>query len=359
MSIPQTLHPKLSPSLLGQAVPLILDWYDNAKKPLPWRQKPTPYHVWISEIMLQQTRTAAVIPYYERFLAAIPNIQALADIRDDELMKLWEGLGYYSRARNLKKAAQKIVSDFGGELPKTAKELKTLSGIGAYTAGAISSIAFGEPSAAVDGNVLRVIMRLCACFDDIMLLSTKNHVKDALEKVYPSGKQAGMLTEALMELGENICIPNGEPKCLDCPLSEICLALKTNTRTQLPVRTPKKPRRIETRTVLLLRCGKNYALCKRADSGLLAGLWEFPNIEGKLCDDDILAAARKLGAKPTSYVSLGNATHIFTHIEWHMTGYLVECDSLPSDMIPAPSNKIQTDYAIPRAFHAYTKQILS
>lgn len=343
--------------LLQKAVPLLLSWYREAKKPLPWRLSPTAYHVWISEIMLQQTRIEAVIPYYERFLAAIPDVRALSEIDEGELLKLWEGLGYYSRARNLKKAAQRIMSDFGSELPHTAKELRTLNGIGPYTAGAIASIAFGEPSAAVDGNVLRVIMRLCACRDDIMQGGTREKVTKALEAVYPSGKEAGEFTQSLMELGENICIPNGEPKCLDCPLAELCLALKDDLRGELPVRAPKKPRRIEKRTVLLLRCKDRYALSRRDKKGLLAGLWEFPNIQGALDEQEACETARALGAAPISVTGIGDALHIFTHIEWHMTGYLIECEGLPDTLAHATPDEIRKEYAIPKAFRAYLEQI--
>ena len=343
--------------LLRKAVPLLIRWYGGEKNPFPWRQDPTAYHVWISEIMLQQTRTAAVIPYFERFVTVLPSIEALAAVDDDLLMKLWEGLGYYSRARNLKKAAKLVMTNFGGQLPQTAAELESLPGIGPYTAGAIASIAFGRPNAAVDGNVLRVVMRLSACRDDVMLGATKRRVTEALESVYPSGKQAGELTEALMELGEKICIPNGEPHCFDCPLSELCLAVARGEQNTLPVRTPKKPRRTEERTVLLMRCGNRYALSKRPEGGLLSGLWEFPNILGALDEKGALAAAEELGAKAVSVRPLADAVHIFTHIEWHMTGYLVECEALPKGMAQANALEIGEKYAIPNAFRAYTDMI--
>lgn len=344
-------------SLLERAVPLLLAWYGEAKRPLPWRMEPTAYHVWVSEIMLQQTRIEAVIPYYERFLKRLPDIKALADVPEGELLKLWEGLGYYSRARNLKKAAMQIMSDFGGSLPESAAELRTLAGIGPYTAGAIASIAFGKPCAAVDGNVLRVVTRLCACRDDIMQSATRERVTAALEQVYPVGRDAGNLTQALMELGESVCIPNGEPRCLDCPLAEHCLALRQNLRDELPVRTPKKPRRIENRTVLLLRHGETYALRKRGKAGLLAELWEFPSTEGTLDETSALEAARALGATPVKISSAGEATHIFTHVEWHMTGYFVECSALPDSLAHATPTEIRRDFAVPKAFRAYLAQI--
>ena len=326
----------LSREVLGQAVPRLLRWYAQVKKPLPWRLSPTAYHVWISEIMLQQTRISAAIPYYERFLAALPDVRALAEVDDEVLMKLWEGLGYYSRARNLKKAAQKVMSEFGGELPHTARELRTLDGVGPYTAGAIASIAFGEPSAAVDGNVLRVVMRLCAAEDDVMSGKTRDKVTAALEEIYPDGKDAGAFTEALMELGENVCIPNGAPKCAECPLLDLCLAQKQGRAEDLPVKTPPKPRRIEARTVLLLKCGEEYALARRDKKGLLAGLWEFPNLTGHLSTASAAETVRALGAAPLSVTPVGEAIHIFSHVEWHMIGYLVECDRLPTSLALPP-----------------------
>ena len=342
--------------LLGQTVPLLLAWYRAVKKPLPWRLSPTAYHVWISEIMLQQTRISAAIPYYERFLRALPDVRALAEVDDEVLMKLWEGLGYYSRARNLKKAAIRVMTEFGGELPRTARELRTLDGIGPYTAGAIASIAFGEPSAAVDGNVLRVVMRLCAREDDIMKESTREAVTKALEAVYPTGADAGAFTEALMELGENLCIPNGAPKCDECPLRELCLAKKEGRQESLPVKAPPKPRRIEKRTVLLLRHGEEYALARRPRKGLLAGLWEFPSTEGHLDAAAALEAARALGASALSAEPIGEAIHIFSHVEWHMIGYRVTCEHLPDTLARATPAELRTAYAIPKAFRAYLEK---
>lgn len=342
---------------LANIVRPLLVWYSAVKKPLPWRLEPSAYHVWISEIMLQQTRISAAIPYYERFLRALPDVKALANADDEVLMKLWEGLGYYSRARNLKKAAIKVMTDFGGELPRTARELRALDGIGPYTAGAIASIAFGEPSAAVDGNVLRVVMRLLASEDDIMKETTRKKVTAALEEIYPTGADAGAFTEALMELGENVCIPNGTPKCGECPLSALCLAKKESRQEDLPVKTPPKARRMEKRTVLLMKCGEKYALAQRPKKGLLAGLWEFPNILGARDATAALDEARALGARPLSATPIGEAIHIFSHVEWHMTGFLVACESLPDTLIHATPAEIRAEYAIPKAYHAFLKQI--
>lgn len=340
---------------MNEIISLLIRWYNLVRKPLPWRESPTPYHVWISEIMLQQTRIEAVIPYYHRFLAELPTVQALAETEDDRLMKLWEGLGYYSRARNLKRAAQRIVSEYGGELPRTADELRKLPGIGDYTAGAVASIAFGQPEPAVDGNVLRVISRITASAEDISLEKTKRDVRERLREVYPSGRDAGLLTEGLMELGETVCLPNGEPRCADCPVREHCLAYQTGTVDDYPVKSEKKARRIEERTVLLLRCGNCYAIRKRPAKGLLAGMWEFPNAAGHLNSGEAL---ERLGLDVTGvhFQPVGTAKHIFSHVEWHMIGYKVTVAATAEDgtLTWADAETIRKTYAIPTAFRYFT-----
>ena len=332
-------------------------WYPGVRRTLPWRESPTPYRVWISEIMLQQTRIEAVIPYYERFLRELPDPAALAAAEDDRLLKLWEGLGYYSRARNLKKAAQKIVSDFGGELPGTAAALKTLPGIGDYTAGAIASLAFGEPEPAVDGNVLRVLSRLLESREDVMNPKTRAAMTALLRSVYPRGEAAGLATEGLMELGETVCVPNGVPRCELCPLAALCLAREHESQTDYPVRTPPKARRIEQRTVLLLCCGARWAIRRREESGLLAGLWEFPSVPGRLTAAEAAAEAGRLGAKVLSCAPCGEARHVFTHIEWHMTGYLLELETEAGGLTWKTAGEIRGDYSIPTALKAYLKKI--
>ena len=197
--------------LLPEAIARLLAWYSASRRLLPWRQDPTPYHTWIAEIMLQQTRIEAVIPYYERFLRELPDVSALAAVSEDRLLKLWEGLGYYSRARNLKKAALLLMERYDGELPASAVELRKLPGIGDYTAGSIASISFGLPEPAVDGNVLRVMTRVLACGDDIAAPATRRAVTELLRAHYPSGDSAALLTEGIMELGETVCLPNGIP----------------------------------------------------------------------------------------------------------------------------------------------------
>ena len=340
---------------LEQIVKPLISWYTEHKRQLPWRNDPTPYHVWISEIMLQQTRIEAVIPYYERFLRELPDVAALAAVDDDKLMKLWEGLGYYSRARNLKKAANQITELYGGALPESADELRKLSGIGDYTAGAISSISFGKPEPAVDGNVLRVIMRVLGKTDDIALQSTKKETASALREVYPEGENAKNLTQAIMELGESVCIPNGEPKCAVCPLSSLCKAKKEDLTDTIPVKSPKKPRKQEQKTVFLLSCRGRYAVCKRAENGLLAGLWEFPNTQNHLSEEEAFAYLGTLGLSPIAVAPCVDAVHIFTHIEWHMTGYAVECLTPCEGFVWKSASEILGEYAIPSAFRAYTE----
>ena len=338
--------------LRGSAARLI-PWYRAVRRPLPWRDEPTPYRVWISEIMLQQTRIEAVIPYYTRFLQELPDTAALAAVSEDRLLKLWEGLGYYSRARNLKKAAERIVTEYGGELPRTAAALRSLPGIGDYTAGAIASIACGEPEPAVDGNVLRVVMRLTACGDDVLSQKTKSRVTEALRAVYPSGEEAALLTEGLMELGETLCLPNGEPKCADCPLRSLCRAHRAGKAGDFPVRSPKKERRAEDKTVLLLRCGGRYALRRRPETGLLAGLWEFPNLPGKLDAQAVRAALAAQGLAVGEIRPCGEAKHVFTHVEWHMTGYIADIFAESGEYVWKTPEEIRAEHALPTAFKAY------
>ncbi len=344
-------------SLLRSAVGRLIPWYRAARRTLPWRNAPTPYQVWISEIMLQQTRIEAVIPYYARFLAELPDVAALAAVPEDRLLKLWEGLGYYSRARNLKKAAALVMADYGGSLPRTAVALRRLPGVGDYTAGAIASIACGEPEPAVDGNVLRVVMRLTACGEDVLSQQTKKRVTESLRAVYPSGEEAGLLTEGLMELGETLCLPNGEPSCEACPLAALCLARREGLTGVLPKRRAPKERRIEERTVLLLRSNGRYALRRRDDRGLLAGMWEFPSLSGRLEPGALREALAKEGLPSGDISSCGEAVQVFTHVEWHMLGYFVEIPAPGGDYVWETPKAIRAGYAIPTAFRAYLRQL--
>ena len=335
----------------------ILAWYPGARRPLPWRGDPTPYEVWVSEIMLQQTRIEAVIPYYARFLKELPDVRALAEIPEDRLLKLWEGLGYYSRARNLQKAARRIMSEYGGELPRTAAELKKLPGIGDYTAGAVASIAFGEPEPAVDGNVLRVLARVLACRDDVLLPRTRARMAELLRAQYPRGADAGLLTEGLMELGETVCAPNSDARCAACPLAGLCLARGSGRAEDYPVRTPPRPRRIEQRTVLLLRCGEHWAIRRREEKGLLARMWELPNLDGRLSEAEASDAVRALGGEPLSCAPCGEARHVFTHVEWHMTGQRLELAEECPGFVWESAAAIRETRSVPAAFQYYLKQM--
>lgn len=300
----------------------LLRWFHSEKRALPWREEPTPYRVWVSEIMLQQTRVEAVKPYFERFVAALPDVRALARADENTLMKLWEGLGYYSRARHLQSAARLICSDHGGEIPAHFDSLLALPGIGRYTAGAVASIAFGERRPAVDGNVLRVIMRLLACPADILKESTKRAVEEALIARLP--EDAGNFNQALMELGALICLPRGAARCPFCPLERLCLAKEANLQAELPQKTPPKRRRTEKLTIFLLAKNDKIALEKRPAQGLLAGLWGFPAMEGHLKKKEAAEALQAIGLIPAKLHALPTAQHIFSHITWQMVGWRVE-----------------------------------
>ena len=342
---------------IERALSEILPWYAANRRILPWREDPTPYHIWISEIMLQQTRIEAVIPYYKRFLGELPDLAALAAVSEDSLLKLWEGLGYYSRARNLKRAAMTVMEQYNGSLPGKAAELKKLPGIGDYTAAAIASIAYGEPEPAVDGNVLRVMMRLLACSDDIADPQTRKNTASLLRRFYPNGKNASLLTEGLMELGEVLCLPNGVPLCGQCPLCSVCLAHESGKEDEFPVKTSRKERRVEEKTILLLQCENRFAVRKRPGKGLLAGLWEFPNADGKLDASGALHAAEAIGVSASNVLPCGEAKHIFTHVEWRMKGYLLRCDKTFDSLVWLTPSEIAARCSIPTAFRTWQKQL--
>lgn len=331
----------------------VIGWYRENRKAYPWRVEPSGYHVWLSEIMLQQTRIETVLPYYERFLTQWPTVEALSKATEEKLLKQWEGLGYYSRVRNLSKAAKTVMTEYGGELPHKAEQLKKLPGIGEYTAGAIASIAYGEPEPAVDGNVLRVMMRLAANKEDVLLPATRRIVTEALKKVYPSGEEAGLLTEGLMELGEQICLPNGAPKCEHCPAAGYCAALKQGNQTDYPTRTAPKERRREEKTVLRLKCGQRYALVRRPEKGLLAGMWAFYHVDGHLTEQEVVSLLHKKGISPLSVVKLKNHRHLFSHIEWQMIGYEIEVAEPSPHFIWKTKEEIRHDTAMATAFRPY------
>ena len=329
----------------------LLPWFAANARALPWRADRAPYHVWLSEIMLQQTRVEAVKGYYARFLRRLPDIPSLAAADGETLTKLWEGLGYYSRVRSLRKAAQAVMTQHGGIFPSDHAAIRALPGIGDYTAGAIASICFEQPTPAVDGNVLRVVSRLTGdarCVDEE---ATKRDVRAALAAVYPE-RRCGDFTQALMELGATVCLPNGAPACAVCPMRELCRSADGGWRS-LPVRKAKKPRRQETLTVFLLCCGDRTAIRRRPDRGLLAGLWEFPNLPGHLSPEQVVKAAEDWGVQPRELVFSLRRSHIFTHVEWDMQCCLLRCAAAPDGFVWADRAALEGDYALPTAFRMF------
>lgn len=351
---------------LDQSVQPLLEWFEVSARTMPWRSNPEPYWVWISEIMLQQTRVEAVRAYFDRFIAALPNIAALANVEDEKLMKLWEGLGYYSRARNLKKAAIVCVEQYHGELPRTYEELLKLPGIGSYTAGAIASIAYEQEVPAVDGNVLRVISRLLAWEEDITKQSVKRKMEAALlelmKRVHPNPRT---FTAALMELGALVCIPNGAPCCMECPWKSICLARIQKKVERIPVKKKKIVRKIEERTVFLIQDGDLTAIKKRPSTGLLAGLYELPNIEGFYSEQEVKRIWEEKLKLPLTVERLKDGKHIFSHIEWHMQAYrviipkILEQNKLlreqEGELFFVTQEELNTNYALPNAFKTWKK----
>lgn len=333
--------------LLAQLPGRLVPWFLREKRDLEWRNDPTPYRVWISEIMLQQTRVEAVKPYYDRFLAELPDVAALAAVDESRLLKLWEGLGYYRRARNLQAAAKKIMQDHGGVFPSDYDGVRGLPGIGDYTAGAILSIAFGKPFPAVDGNVLRVVSRVAASREDTDSPKIRKELTAALAAVYPAGR-CSEFTQSLMELGATVCLPNGAPLCMTCPLSGICLASRQGITDEIPVRKAKAARPVKEFAVVVLRdAAGRFAVRRRPETGLLAGLYEFPNLEGRPGK-----TALKTAFRADSIRKAGTAKHIFTHVEWNMTLYFAATSDPPGGFEWVPRTALQSETAIPSAFRA-------
>ena len=352
-------------------------WFAENARDLPWRRKPSAYHTWISEIMLQQTRVEAVKPYYERFLKALPTVRALAECPEDQYLKLWEGLGYYSRVRNLHAAAVQIMEEHQGKIPAEYAKLLKLKGIGSYTAGAIASIAYGEKVPAVDGNVLRILTRVSADETDIAKASFKKEVEEKLRTLMdevclaaedsddPARIAPGTLNQALMELGAIVCVPNGAPLCDACPWKPFCKARKEKKIDRIPVKTKAKARRIEEKTIFLIKDQNKIAVHKRPAKGLLAGLYEYPNQPGHLSEKEALDYVRSMGYSPLRIQALPDSVHIFSHVEWHMKAYflLVEEEAFASEeqiakrkkehLIFADAEAQREIYALPSAFHAY------
>ena len=341
-------------NILANLPGALLDWYRENKRDLPWRQDRDPYHVWLSEIMLQQTRVEAVKGYYARFLETLPTIAHLAACDDDVLHKLWEGLGYYSRVRNLKKAAIQILEVHGGRFPDGYDAIRALPGIGDYTAGAVSSICFDRKTPAVDGNVLRVVSRILEDATPIDLPAQKKRVNNLLKEIYP--EEAGEFTQALMELGATLCGPNWKPKCGECPCKGFCGGAIHGTAEQFPVKSPKKDKRVEEKTVFIFSSDGRYALRKRPGRGLLAGLWEFPNVSGKLETQDAMAQAEAFGLRPREIYKQVERKHIFTHIRWEMRGIYIEVAEPGGDFLWHTAEEIRQDTALPTAFRQFWEE---
>ena len=330
----------------------LLEWYAAGHRDLPWRRDREPYHVWLSEVMLQQTRVEAVKGYYRRFLAELPDISALAACPPDRLAKLWEGLGYYSRMRNLQKAAQVIVSAHGGVFPREYDAIRALPGVGDYTAGAIASICFGLPEPAVDGNVLRVLSRVTDDAAPVTDAAVKREYAARLREIYPAGR-CGDFTQSLMELGATVCGPNSQPQCALCPLASLCLARANGTALLRPVKAPKKEKRTEEKTVFILRCGTRIAVRRRPEQGLLAGLWELPNVDGKCSAQQALAQAERWGVHPRELCRSSEKTHIFTHIRWELRGFYIECAEAAPLFTWVDPARFRQDIALPTAFRIF------
>ncbi len=344
----------------SEIVPYLLHWYDRNARILRWREEPKPYYVWVSEIMLQQTRVEAVKGYFDRFLAELPDIHALAEAEEEKLLKMWEGLGYYNRVRNMQKCAQVVMAEYGGELPADYEALKTLPGIGSYTAGAIASIAFGIPEPSVDGNVLRVLKRISASFDDITKEKVKRELEEDVRCIMPK-ERPGDFNQSLMELGATVCLPNGKPLCEQCPVMHLCKAFHQGIEMKIPVKAPKKQRKLENRTVFVIQ--QNFkgvpeiVLHKRPDKGLLAGMWELPNEEGHF--NEIEVQQLFPGAE---IFRLPDGKHIFSHVEWRLWCYeikLAETGCLPEkmqlDSKAFTMQEIKEQISIPSAFDCCKK----
>lgn len=344
--------------MLKEIIEPLLDWYDANARVLPWREEPSPYRVWVSEIMLQQTRVEAVKPFFDRFLESLPGVKELAECPQDRLLKLWEGLGYYNRVRNMQNAARIVMEKYDGRMPENYEALLELPGIGRYTAGAISSIAFGIPVPAVDGNVLRVMSRLTMDEDDILKQSVKSRWEREIGGMMPQDRP-GAFNQALMELGAVVCVPNGTAKCGQCPLEAFCMAREAGRIRDFPKKAPKKQRKIEKRTVLILLAGNRTAICKRPENGLLAGLYEPLNLKEHLSREQILNYLKERHISALHIQEAEESKHIFSHKEWHMAGYIVKVEEPlgreTDDIIFVEREERKKNYPIPSAFRAYMK----
>lgn len=341
------IHMQKRPEFDFQRIPApLLSWYRTNKRDLPWRKNPTPYEVWVSEIMLQQTRVEAVKEYYVRFMNALPTVEDLAFCAEEKLLKLWEGLGYYSRARNLQKAARQIINVYGGEFPVTKEDLLGLAGVGSYTAGAISSIAYGQPVAAVDGNVFRVASRLEENPTSIADPKYRRYLEDALSVVYPKDKTGcADFTQSLFELGALVCKPRN-PDCENCPLKGLCKAYEHGTQALYPVLPPKKAKRQEGVFVFLIQTPQGFCI-RRREEGVLKGMNEFPSaliLNGESAENIL----NEWGMYEFTEVKRKKYSHIFTHIRWEITCVWVRTEYAPFDTYTL--EEIEEIVSLPTAF---------
>jgi A/G-specific adenine glycosylase len=336
----------------------LLAWYDQNARILPWRDNPVPYHVWVSEIMLQQTQVQTVLPYFERFILALPSIEALALAEESKILKLWEGLGYYNRVRNMQRTARRLMEQYDGRLPADYALLVKLPGIGAYTAGAIASIAYNKTAAAIDGNVLRVFSRITGSREDIGKISVKREFQTLALELQPRSRP-GDFNQALMELGAKVCVPKAEPFCAVCPVATFCVACRDQITGEIPVKAVGRKRTMEMKTVLIIRAKEMVLLRKRAEEGLLAGLWEPYTIEGFTTEEGIAEIIEELGFEPLALHRLEQAIHQFTHKEWQLQGFFIEVKmaSPPKGSIWAGHEEITDEITVPSAFKAYKKYL--
>ncbi|MEA4925878.1 MAG: A/G-specific adenine glycosylase [Syntrophomonadaceae bacterium] len=346
----------------AQGLPLLaeplLAWYGQNSRALPWREQPEPYWVWTSEIMLQQTRLNVVLPYFHRFVECLPDIPALAKAEENLLLKVWEGLGYYNRVRNMQKAARIMVEHHSGRLPASYQQLLALPGIGEYTAGAIASIAYQIPVPAVDGNVLRVMARLLGCRADIAQPRVRKTLRAAVEAMLP-GERPGDFNQAMMDLGAMVCLPHTSPACTLCPLRAMCVGYQEGIADRLPVKSSPKPRAVQQKTVLVLISQGKTLLRQRPTAGLLAGLWEFPTLDGWLSEENVALWLNEWGICPLSVTRVEESRHVFTHVEWQMQGYLVYAADAPAvpDGLWVDESAVHAEYAVPSAFKSFTKHL--